>query len=229
MKPQKNERLYVHWTNPRYYGLLALRKAIEFVIEKYVAKTQGKLAIDLGCGTMPYKPLFEPYLTNYLGADIPMNKDADLLMDMDTGKVDAENEMFDFIVSTQVLEHVTSPENYLKEAHRLCKKEGLLFISTHGFWLYHPDPNDYWRWTAAGLQKILRDNNWETVEIIGLLGFAAAAMSLFQDALVKRLPKYLQKPFWIIMQRVVKFMDRFYNEQTRMENAALYLVIAKKN
>lgn len=224
----RNERLYPRWTNPRYYGLIGLRKAIELMIEKYISSTENKIAVDLGCGSMPYRPLFEPKLKSYLGADISLNKSADLLMDINTGKVSVADEVADFIISTQVLEHVISPENYLNEAHRICKENGLMFISTHGFWLYHPDPNDYWRWTASGLRKILNNNGWEVIEIVGLIGFAAAAMSLFQDAIATRLPGFLKKPFGIFMQRVVAFCDSFYTPEGRQENAVLYLVVAKK-
>lgn len=228
MKESRNERLYPRWTNSRYYGLIALRKAIEYVIQKYIPVDDKKIAIDLGCGSMPYKPLFTQSLKQYLGADIALNKSANLLLNADTGVVDVESKYADYIISTQVLEHVVSPEKYLTEAHRICKDEGILFLSTHGFWLYHPDPTDYWRWTAAGLEKILKDNQWEPIEKIGLLGFAAAATALFQDAIVKKLPGFLQKPFWIVMQRMVAFFDSFYTPYSRQENAALYLVIARK-
>ena len=31
-------------------------------------------------------------------------------------------------------------------------------VSTHGVISYHPSPTDYWRWTHAGLEKLLAGN-----------------------------------------------------------------------
>jgi SAM-dependent methyltransferase len=224
---KKDPRLYPKWTHARYVGLIKLREAIEYVIEKYLSNARNATLIDLGCGSMPYKPLFSHAIMNYVGADISLES-ADVLLDANTGRVEAGDSSFDYILSTQVLEHVNSPVDYLKEAHRLCKPDGTLILSTHGFWLYHPNPTDFWRWTNAGLKKILEDNGWTVQETVGILGFAAASLCLFQDAMTTKLPKRLRKPFWIFMQRVIGFFDSYYSTESRQENAALYLIVAKK-
>lgn len=223
---KKDPRLFPHWTHSRYYGLIDLRKAMEKVIKENDFK--NKVVLDYGCGTMPYKTLFDGYVDKYIGADIDDNKLAKVIIDRNSGHIDIPSGSADFIISTQVLEHVESPPNYLREAHRVCKPSGRLLLSTHGFWLYHPNPTDYWRWTASGLKKTLKDNGWEQEQSIGIFGFAAASLALFQDSIATKLPKFFRVPFCIFMQRVIHLVDKCYTEESRKENAALYLVVAKR-
>jgi SAM-dependent methyltransferase len=128
-----------------------------------------------------------------------------------------------------VLEHVSSPTAYLAEARRLCKPDGLLILSTHGYWQYHPDPTDYWRWTSDGLIKLLKDQGWRPIELIGILGFAAAAMSLMQDALASGIPERLQAIYGACMQQAVGFLDYWYKSEDRQENAAVFLLVAVRD
>ena len=45
-----------------------------------------------------------------------------------------------------------TPARYLAECFRVLRPGGRLLLSTHGMFVYHPDPDDYWRWTCAGLR-----------------------------------------------------------------------------
>ena len=225
-KHKRDPRLYPPWYHSRYYGLTRLRKAIEQIIRDF--DFNGKVVLDYGCGSMPYKSMFDGLVLKYVGADIEENKSAQILIDQHTGKIGIESNVADYVLSTQVLEHVESPEKYLAEAHRVCAKGGKLIISTHGFWLYHPNPTDYWRWTASGLKKLLKDQKWEVEEIIGIFGFAAASLALFQDAVSIRLPSFLRTPFCVVMQQIINLVDRCYSPKGRQENATLYLIVAKR-
>src|SRR5262249_39158508 len=137
---QTNERLYPKWYSSRYYGLVNLRKALESIAEKY--NFEKKVLVDYGCGIMPYKPIFAQKVQTYIGADIAENTLADILIDKDTGRIEIADNFADFVMSTQVLEHVEAPDKYLQETYRICKRDGYLILSTHGFWVYHPNPQD---------------------------------------------------------------------------------------
>ncbi|NJM95015.1 MAG: class I SAM-dependent methyltransferase [Acaryochloridaceae cyanobacterium CSU_5_19] len=228
---QENPRLNPPWTSDRYYVLLKLRQALEQTIAEYVSPRQQQqdqiVALDMGCGTMPYRSLFTAVVSQYLGADLASNPAADLGIDPATGKVDLQASSVDLVISTQVLEHVESPAAYLAEAHRLCKAEGLLILSTHGYWPYHPIPTDYWRWTGAGLQKLLSDNQWEVMTVTGVLGFASASACLVQDALLPKIRRPFKRVFAFFMQRCIGFLDSLYSSEQRQENAAVYLILAR--
>lgn len=184
--------------------------------------------IDLGCGDSPYRSLFAPYDASYLGADIKSNAAANVILDEETGTVDLPDHSADIVISTQVLEHVRSPRDYLAEARRLCRPDGLMILSTHGMFKYHPHPSDYRRWTAEGLRTELAEAGWRTERTIGVLGFAAAAFHLLQDAVVMKLPRIrpLRSTVAVMMQQMVGLLDTFYTDDERRENAAVYVIVA---
>jgi SAM-dependent methyltransferase len=126
----------------------------------------GATAIDVGCGSQPYRPIFESRGLTYRGADLA---DAELLIEAG-GRVQAPDASADGILSFQVLEHVADVPGYLSEAHRLVRRDGWMILSTHGTWLYHPHPEDHRRWTRQGLIAELAAAGFETVECIPVLG-----------------------------------------------------------
>jgi len=224
-----NRRLYPQWYDPHYYGLNKMRENILYLADKYLRKLGSDVKLlDYGCGSSPYKEIYTQYINNYQCADIAENSERDFTIDLNTSAI-----LFDIKTSanhssTQVLEHVLSPEVYLREAHRICKNNGLLILSTHGIFPYHPDPNDYWRWTKSGLQKVLEDNNWEVIEIVNIIGYVGAAVSLLQYSISQRLPKFLRTFFHIFMQRCIWFADVFMSNKHLDDNSVIYMAVARK-
>lgn len=148
----RDNRLFPKKWNRSYYVLTSLRNVLQRIIS-HPDFTFDSL-LDFGCGNKPYKPLFQNKCHTYVGADIEGNPDADLIIE--NGRLPVENDSFDCVLSTQVLEYVEDPVLYLNEACSVLKSDGTLILSTHGFWQYHPDPTDYWRWTIDVLKKLLR-------------------------------------------------------------------------
>lgn len=190
----RGERLFPPWSSQVYWHLTCLRREIESVIRDFIPQASGGTLIDYGCGNMPYRPLFEKRLTSYIGCDFPGNERADRLI-MDPERLPVEDGFADFLLSTQVLEHVADPEQYLTESWRVLKNNGLLILSTHGVWHYHPDPCDYWRWTSEGLRKILTEAGFEVIRFRGIMGAEATALQLWQDAVLTRVYWRLARPF----------------------------------
>src|SRR5262245_25536730 len=113
-----------------------------------------RVVLDVGCGTMPYRSLFTARGAKYLGADI--DGTPDILID-GKGTLPLDDESVDFVVSFQVLEHVRDVPAYLATAKRVLRRDGRMFLSTHGVWPYHPHPTDFWRWTQDGLRATLEE------------------------------------------------------------------------
>ena len=55
--------------------------------------------------------------------------------------------------------------------------------------VYHPDPDDYWRWTCAGLKHAVGQAGFEIVRFEGIMGLAATGLQLVQDAVYWELPR----------------------------------------
>ncbi|MGC4095655.1 MAG: methyltransferase domain-containing protein [Nitrospira sp.] len=105
--------------------------------------------LDLGSGGSPYQSLFKN--TRYKRADLPGDKSVDYVVNED-GSNSAPTSSFDLVISTQVLEHVPNVRLYLNECHRTLRKNGRLFLTTHGFFQEHSCPGDFYRWTLEGLK-----------------------------------------------------------------------------
>jgi SAM-dependent methyltransferase len=127
-----------------------------------------------------------------------------------------------------VLEHVASPAAYLAECRRILRPGGLLLLSTHGYWFYHPNPGDYWRWTGSGLERQLTLAGLEVLRREGIMGLGAAAIQLLQDAMLAPLPPRLHAPFGLAFQALIALADAPYTPAQRASDACIYLMVARR-
>ncbi len=68
-----------------------------------------------------------------------------------------EDEKFDLVFCTEVLEHTNDPFKAAKEMYRILKKDGVVIASTpFNFRIHNPLP-DNWRFTEHGLRIIFSD------------------------------------------------------------------------
>jgi SAM-dependent methyltransferase len=223
----REERLYPPISSARYYYLNQLRKAISSVCDQFLKNSKNLKLIDYGCGNMPYKPLLEPFVNKYIGVDLPENHLAEVHINA-KGKIEMEDQSIDLVLSTQVLEHVEDPLFYLSESFRVLKPGGKLILSTHGYWMYHPDPTDYWRWTSTGLKKIVEERGFELKYFRGIIGRSAMGLQLFQDGLLFKLPKFLRPVLSIWMQPWIVLFDKIHSQEQRDKDACTFILVAEK-
>ena len=142
-----------HWLfliHPFYFS----RRNLFKFYKKYSHRLSGNL-IDVGCGNKPYKELFK-HCKSYIGLEIEgdnVKNSADFLYD--GKKFPFENEKFDSAICSEVLEHIFEPREFIREIHRVLKKNGLIILTLPFFWDEHEQPNDYARYTSFGLKYIL--------------------------------------------------------------------------
>jgi SAM-dependent methyltransferase len=225
IKKSSNPRLNPSRFNNRYFHLKKLRDELISIMDEFLSK-EALVLVDFGCGKMPYRPLFENYVKQYVGVDLPENKQADV--HIKNGQADLPNQFADIVISTQVLEHVSDPQSYLKECYRLLKPDGLLILSTHGYWMYHPDPTDFWRWTCDGLKKILEENRFKIVQWRGVMGLVSSGIQLFQDGLCPKLPGFLRGIFGCILQFFIGLFDQCHTGDDRKREACVFIAVCSK-
>lgn len=207
------------------YITRALPAAIERGTEQLPITAGGSL-LDFGCAEMPYRNLF-PADVRYVGADLPGNPAAEVELTT-AERLPVEDGSFDAVLSTQVLEHVADPSTYVAECFRVLRPEGRLLLSTHGIMVLHPDPVDYWRWTSDGLRRQIEVAGFRVVSFRGVMGLSATAIQLFQDATLGHLPQLLQTPYAVLLQSLIALCDRLHSDQSRSDNALVYIVVAEK-
>lgn len=222
-----NDRLKPTIFHTRYVHLTHLRDATLNIIDQLTANNKDLLLVDFGCGDMPYRSVIEPKVGKYLGVDLALNPRAEHHIDFDS-KTTLPDNYADIILSNQVLEHVDTPSGYLQEALRILKPGGSIILTTHGYWYYHPTPNDYWRWTSAGLRKTVEDAGFLITSFFGIMGLAASGLQLLQDAIINKLPRFLRPPFAMIMQLLIMLFNKINSQPQRDRDASLYVVLAQK-
>ena len=137
--PRPGDPLYLHLSDL----LLAVTEAIPTDIDR---------VLDYGCGGSPYRHLFNG--CTYHRADLVGGDSLDFEYE-EGSRLPVNSSDYNCVLSSQVLEHVDSPTHYLEECYRVLKPGGKLILTTHGLFEDHGCPADYWRWTAAGLQKLV--------------------------------------------------------------------------
>ncbi len=225
--PEAQKRLYPSRSERTYYHLVQIRKQIERITETHVRPLNSATLIDYGCGITPYRTFFSGHVDRYLGADLPINPRADITLSAE-GKLPPTLSDVDIVLSTQVLEHVDNPALYLQEAYRVLKPGGLLILSTHGYWIYHPNPGDYWRWTGSGLKKIIAEAGFSVIDFQGIMGLAPTALQLLQDSAWFRLPAIFRPPLAFVMQLCVELADKLHSQAGRNNDASVFFLVAQK-
>lgn len=148
------ERLCPDPSDSFYLHLVDLRDALD----RY--RTSEKIDIlDYGCGGSPYRSLFPN--SKYIRADFTPCDGLDFLLPEDSS-IPVPDASFDIVLSTQVLEHVPEPANYVAECFRVLKPGGFLLLTTHGLFEDHGCPYDFQRWTADGLRLLLERAGFHT-------------------------------------------------------------------
>jgi SAM-dependent methyltransferase len=71
---------------------------------------------------------------------------------------------FDIILADQVLEHVTNPAAALRNARAMLEPGGVLVLTTPFLIRVHDYPIDCSRWTPLGLQHLLRECGFASIE-----------------------------------------------------------------
>lgn len=221
-----NDRLFPRCWNSTYHHLRVLRRTLEEIIATWVAGRGYSVLVDYGCGAMPYRPLFAPHIDEYQGADLADNPHAHRTLRADGGLPHPDASV-QIVLSTQVLEHVTDPGLYLQECRRVLADDGLLILSTHGTWRYHPCPTDYWRWTNAGLRRVVEEASFEVVDFHGGMGLAATGLQLFQDAVSPAFPWGPRQAFRFGMQLLMALADRCTRRESRDRDGDVFIVVAR--
>lgn len=148
------------FVNPFYLA----RKALWDAMVGLAGSARGRL-LDVGCGTQPYRILFD--VDEYIGLEVDSpnaraNGTADIYYD--GGSFPLPDAGFDTVVCSQVLEHVFNPDDFIDELRRVLVPGGRLILTVPFVWDEHEQPHDFARYSSFGLRALLERHGFRIIE-----------------------------------------------------------------
>ena len=147
-------------TNPGYL----IRNRLLKGIARHAPGMSGRL-LDFGCGSKPYRTLFQ--VDEYIGLDFEnpghphRNEKIDVFYD---GRhIPFGDGTFDCIFSSEVFEHVFNLPDVLKEINRVLKPGGLILVTCPFAICEHEVPNDFARYSSYGIRYLMAAHGLEMV------------------------------------------------------------------
>lgn len=77
--------------------------------------------------------------------------------DVDMQNLSFNNDLFDFVISEQVIEHLKNPQKAISESYRVLKRGGIGIHTTCFVNYFHPSPEDFWRFSSHALRYLCKD------------------------------------------------------------------------
>lgn len=213
-----------------------IRTRLVSAIRKRAHKLTGVL-LDFGCGTKPYQSFFVN-TTDYIGVDYKIegreHKQRAVDVFYDGSTIPFEDNKFDSILCTEVLEHVFNIDELLKEFNRVLKVDGIALITTPFMWEEHEMPYDFARYTTPALKSLYEKNGFDIIENTKS-GNSITVIAQFQLNYIKNiLPnnEYVRQIFLFPFIFLFNFLGAFFGfclptDQTAYFNN-IFLLVKKR-
>lgn len=149
----------------RVYLEAFIRRAADTVAD-------GARVLDAGAGHGPYREHFAHVA--YESADfeqVPGKRYTVSHHVCDLAEIPVDDDCYDLVVFSQVLEHLPEPATVLTELHRVLKPGGQIWASTPLFFEEHDTPYDFFRYTQYGLRHLFEKAGFRDIRIDWLEGY----------------------------------------------------------
>lgn len=134
------------------------------LVSKHCRDITGDV-LDLAGGGNPDYKKYLPKNINYIGSDLNAHGEAKKQIDINEPLPFAENS-FDNVLFFNAIYIIEEPLGVLKEIKRILRPAGKLFIVSPFIANEMPEPHDYCRFTAEGLERELKQAGFSDFEII---------------------------------------------------------------
>jgi SAM-dependent methyltransferase len=161
----KSSVAVMNMQNPGLWYSLRRYYVDEFYSRRARELAPGSLVLDLGGKKIRKRGRFDidRYGLNVVYLNLSRATRPDVLADVSA--LPLQNERFDAIICSELLEHVSDPIPVLQESYRLLRKGGELLICVPFLFRIHADPLDYARYTDFYWNENLAKIGYNTVKI----------------------------------------------------------------
>ncbi len=135
--------------------------AVRKTVGSLLAEMGGGRGLNLGCGDTR----LDRRLVNF---DLVRTGAVDVLGDA-LALPFPEGE-FALVLSQEMVEHVPDPFRAVREMARVLRIGGRLYLQAPFIIGYHPGPEDYWRFSRAGMKRLLEQAGLECVRLEPAVG-----------------------------------------------------------
>jgi len=174
------------------------------IVKPFLGRVHGNV-LDLGCGESPYRFLMNENQAKYYGVDIADAEKFDYnktdITHFDGKHIPFENDFFDTIICTEVLEHVEDYQILVDDIYRVLKQNGEAIITIPWSARYHYIPYDYFRFTPSALSKIFSQFKDVKIQNRGTEVTTIAAKIIvlyFKNIFPSTTWRYVFTPLWFL-------------------------------
>lgn len=133
----------------------------------------GAMVLDAGAGECRFRSHFRHL--NYVGLD---NRQGDPAWDYSGLEIvgnlldlPLREGSCDAVLNIVVLEHTPDPVQVVREFHRVLRPGGRILLVVPLIWEIHQQPNDYFRFTCYGLERLLSAAGFQITSLLPMGGF----------------------------------------------------------
>lgn len=137
-------------------------------LNRALSSCQGRL-LDVGAGEAPWRELM-PMGVEYVGVDADLSGEFGMrhlpkVTYYDGRRLPYDDNSFDHVLCTEVLEHVPDPAIFLLDLKRVLRQGGTLILTVPWSARIHHLPHDYSRFTRFGLTALMESAGFSGVTI----------------------------------------------------------------
>lgn len=128
------------------------RLTLDKILIPELRKLNPEITIDIGAKHSPYRKYIKTEY--YFNTDIEFNENLSFVSSITS--LPLRKESVDFILCTEVLEHINQPQLAVDNIFEALNEGGTCILTTRFMFPYHGDPEDYFRYTHRGLEFLFK-------------------------------------------------------------------------
>ncbi|MEK7644484.1 MAG: class I SAM-dependent methyltransferase [Patescibacteria group bacterium] len=233
MKDHRNSDKWTYWRKSNF----------DYFVRHFKNLENSDRVLDVGAGPQQFRVIFQNCQLTTL--DFKAYDGIDVVADLNEG-LPFEDNLYDYVFLSNVLEHIPEPKNLLSECFRVLKPKGRILITVPFMLKLHQLPFDFFRYTNFGLEHLFKESGFSSIEITKLGGIDEVqdnVIDVFFVTLLKNLHKdisnywlrFLPKLFLLFLKKSIKFIIKIanlFNSDVQVLNGKEYIlgygVVAEK-